>query len=45
MDKLIHWSLRNRALVLALAVAFSIWGASTALRTPVDVFPDLTAPR
>jgi CzcA family heavy metal efflux pump len=44
VDKLIHWSLRNRALVLALAVAFSIWGVATALRTPVDVFPDLTAP-
>ena len=44
MDKPIHWSLRNRALVLVLAVAFSLWGTSTALRTPVDVFPDLTAP-
>lgn len=44
MDHLIHWSLRNRAVVLILAVTFSIWGAITAVRAPVDVFPDLTAP-
>jgi len=44
MDNLIHWSLKNRAVVLVLALAFSVWGATTAMRAPVDVFPDLTAP-
>jgi len=44
MDALITWSLRNRAAVLVLALIISAWGALTALRAPVDVFPDLTAP-
>ena len=44
MDRLIQWSLRNRSTVLILALAFCIWGANTALKAPVDVFPDLTAP-
>jgi CzcA family heavy metal efflux pump len=44
VDALIRWSLANRALVLVLAGLTSILGALTALRMPVDVFPDLTAP-
>lgn len=43
-NNLIAWSLRNRVLVIAgaaLALAAGVW---TALRMPVDVFPDLTAP-
>lgn len=44
MDALIAWSLRHRAFVLVTAVALLIWGAFTARRMPVDVFPDLTAP-
>ncbi|MFT7516316.1 MAG: CzcA family heavy metal efflux pump [Myxococcota bacterium] len=44
MDALISWSLRNRTAVIVLALALSAWGALTALRAPVDVFPDLTAP-
>jgi len=44
MDHLIQWSLRNRPTVLILAVVCCVWGASTALKAPVDVFPDLTAP-
>ncbi|HEX9792547.1 MAG TPA: efflux RND transporter permease subunit [Planctomycetota bacterium] len=44
MDRVIQWSLRNRAVVLILAVALSVWGAITASRAPVDVFPDLSAP-
>jgi len=42
--KLIGWSLANRLIVLAIAVAVLIGGTVVALRMPVDVFPDLTAP-
>src|SRR6058998_2835525 len=44
IDALIQWSLRNRALVLALAVAFLGWGSYVVSTIPVDVLPDLTAP-
>ncbi|MBC8371127.1 MAG: efflux RND transporter permease subunit [Planctomycetes bacterium] len=44
MDALINWSLRNRAAVIVLALAMCFWGSYTALRAPIDVFPDLTAP-
>jgi CzcA family heavy metal efflux pump len=44
MDSLIRWSLKNRLFVVVAATALSIYGAITAVRMPVDVFPDLTAP-
>jgi len=44
IDALILASLRNRAAVLAAALLLCALGAATALRMPVDVFPDLTAP-
>ena len=44
IDRIIHWSLANRLLVLAAAVLLLLWGGYEALRMPVDVFPDLTAP-
>jgi len=44
IDALIQWSLRNRALVLALAAGFLGWGGYLATTIPVDVLPDLTAP-
>ncbi len=37
-------SLGNRLFVLAVAVLLLVYGAMTALRTPVDVFPDLNKP-
>jgi CzcA family heavy metal efflux pump len=43
-DALIHWSLRNRPVVLTVACAFLAWGSYVAWRMPVDVLPDLTAP-
>ncbi|MDL1879142.1 efflux RND transporter permease subunit, partial [Cytophagia bacterium CHB2] len=43
-DKLIKLSLENRLIVLAAAVLLLIIGVFVALRLPVDVFPDLTAP-
>ncbi|MGH8008470.1 MAG: efflux RND transporter permease subunit, partial [Candidatus Binatia bacterium] len=44
ITRLISWSLENRLIVLALAVAILLGGTVVALRMPVDVFPDLTAP-
>ena len=44
IDGLIRWSLAHRAVVLAAAAAFFVWGVWTALRMPLDVLPDLTAP-
>ena len=44
LNKIIQWSLRNRLMVVIAAVALMIYGGYVALRTPVDVFPDLTAP-
>jgi CzcA family heavy metal efflux pump len=44
IDAVIRWSLRNRLLVLLGAALLLAWGSVVALRMPVDVFPDLTAP-
>ncbi len=44
MDKLIQWALGNRVVVLVAAVLLTVFGGYTAVRMPVDVFPDLTAP-
>ncbi|MBX3734275.1 MAG: efflux RND transporter permease subunit [Verrucomicrobiae bacterium] len=44
MDSLIHWALRHRTAVLFLALVLLVVGGNSALRMPVDVFPDLTAP-
>jgi len=44
VDRIIRWSLTNRLLVLAGAALLLFWGGWRALQSPVDVFPDLTAP-
>jgi CzcA family heavy metal efflux pump len=44
LERLVRWSLENRAMVYAIAMLLTAFGAWTALRTPVDVLPDLTAP-
>ena len=44
VDGLIRWSLQNRVVVLAGAVAFLVWGGYDSTRIPVDVLPDMTAP-
>lgn len=44
LDKIILWSLKNRLLVLIGAASLLLYGGYVALRMPVDVFPDLTAP-
>lgn len=44
LNKIIQWSLHNRLLVMIAASALLIYGGIVAVRSPVDVFPDLTAP-
>ena len=44
LDRVIRWSIDNRFLVAVAAGVLLISGTITALRMPVDVFPDLTAP-
>lgn len=44
IDSVIRWSIRNRLLVVAAAALLLVAGVITAVRMPVDVFPDLTAP-
>ncbi len=41
---IVRYSLHNRLFVLALAGLLMAYGALTAWRTPVDVFPDLNKP-
>ena len=43
-DKLIHSSLGNRLIVLVLSAVLLIAGATTLVKMPVDVFPDLNKP-
>jgi HME family heavy-metal exporter len=43
-DWIIRQSLRQRLFVFAVAALLLAWGALTASRTPVDVFPDLDKP-
>ena len=45
IENLLAASLRNRAFVLIAAVCLVALGTYRASRMPVDVFPDLTAPR
>lgn len=44
LDRIIHWSIAHRLLVVLGAAALLVAGTYTAWRMPVDVFPDLTAP-
>jgi CzcA family heavy metal efflux pump len=44
LNKIILWSINNRLIVIIAAVILLGYGSLAALRAPVDVFPDLTAP-
>lgn len=41
---IISWSLGNRLFVVVAGILLMAWGGWQAANTPVDVFPDLTAP-
>lgn len=44
LNRLIHWSLANRALVMGIAVLVLLAGLRAARELPVEVLPDLTRP-
>ena len=44
IDALIRWSLHNKLIVMSLAAILLAWGGWQAVRLPIDVLPDLTAP-
>ena len=44
LNKIIHFSLHNRLMILVAAVLLLVGGTYTAFHTEVDVFPDLNAP-
>ncbi len=44
LGRLIRWSIDNHVFVLVGTVVLLVAGTITAVRMPVDVFPDLTAP-
>lgn len=44
LNRIIHWSLNNRLLVVAIASLILVYGVYVVLNLPVDVFPDLNRP-
>ncbi len=44
LNKMIHWSLANRAIILGLAILLMVLGIHTATQLPVEVLPDLSKP-
>jgi Cu(I)/Ag(I) efflux system membrane protein CusA/SilA len=42
IDRVITFSVRRRWVVAAAAVLLAVWGAHSAVRTPVDAIPDLS---
>lgn len=44
LNKIIHWSLRNRLIILMASVAMLIAGVIVVGKTEIDIFPDLNAP-
>lgn len=44
LNKMIRWSLRNRAVILCISIIIMILGFRTSRELPVEVLPDLTKP-
>ncbi len=45
LNYIILWSLRNRLVVLVLAVLLIVFGVRAAIEAPLDVFPDFAPPQ
>lgn len=44
LNHMIRWSLRNRAIIIGLAILVMVLGFKTSRELPVEVLPDLTKP-
>ena len=44
LNKLIHWALANRAVIIGVSLILMVMGVRTATELPVEVLPDLTKP-
>lgn len=44
LNKMIQWSLANRAIVIGISLLLMLTGLETATKLPVEVLPDLTKP-
>ncbi len=44
LNKLIHWSLANRAVIIGLSLILMVMGLRTTTELPVEVLPDLSKP-
>ena len=44
LNKMIYWSLANRAIVIGVSLLLMVMGLRTATQLPVEVLPDLTKP-
>jgi CzcA family heavy metal efflux pump len=44
LNKMIQWSLNNRAIIIGLSLVLMLTGLRTATQLPVEVLPDLTKP-
>ncbi|MES2707855.1 MAG: efflux RND transporter permease subunit [Verrucomicrobiota bacterium] len=44
LNKMIHWSLGNRAVIIGVSLILMVMGLRTATELPVEVLPDLTKP-
>jgi len=42
IEKILNWSITNRALVILIAVLLGIWGVQSARTIPLDAVPDLS---
>ena len=44
LNKMIQWSLANRAVIIGISILLMVLGLRTATKLPVEVLPDLTKP-
>ena len=42
IEKIVEFSIRNRLIVILLALGVVVWGIHAVINTPVDAIPDLS---